>query len=100
MGSFDNRPLYALTIEEFIQLLDERISAAISNGAEHTQAANPTGRLVYGLKGIRDLFGVSHLTAQRYKDGIIKEAVRQHGRKIVVDADLALKLFDQRRTDK
>mgnify|MGYP003307170660 CR=1 FL=1 len=34
------------------------------------------------------------------EDGIIKEAVRQHGRKIVVDADLALKLFDQRRTDK
>ena len=100
MGSFDNRPLYALTIEEFIQLLDERISAAISNGAEHTPADKPTGRLVYGLKGIRDLFGVSHLTAQRYKDGIIKEAVHQHGRKIVVDADLALKLFDQRRTDK
>ena len=100
MGSNDNRPLYALTIEEFIQLLDERISAAITNRAEHAPAAKPTGRLVYGLKGIRDLFGVSHLTAQRYKDGIIKEAVRQYGRKIVVDADLALKLFDQRRTDK
>ena len=96
----DTRPLYALAIEEFIQLLDERINAAITNGAEPTPAAKPTGRLVYGLKGIRDLFGVSHLTAQRYKDGIIKEAVRQHGRKIVVDADLALKLFDQRRTDK
>ena len=65
MGSFDNRPLYALTIEEFIQLLDERIVAAITNGAEHTPAAKPTGRLVYGLKGIRDLFGVSHLATSQ-----------------------------------
>lgn len=100
MGSFDNKPLYALTIEEFTQLLDERIKAAISNETAAPLPKRTTGRLVYGLKGIRDLFGVSHLTAQRYKDGIIKEAVRQNGRKIVVDADYALELFNQRRNER
>ena len=93
-------PLYSLSVEEFTELLDERIKAAISNETVSTAVAKPTGRLVYGLRGIRELFGVSHLTAQRYKDGIIKEAVRQNGRKIVVDADLALKLFDERRNER
>lgn len=100
MGNYNNTPLYSLTVEEFTELLDERIKAAISNETVSTPAAKPTGRLVYGLRGIRELFGVSHLTAQRYKDGIIKEAVRQNGRKIVVDADLALKLFDERRNER
>ena len=53
----------------------------------------PGRRYVYGLKGIMQLFGVSNVTAQRYKAGIIKEAVTQYGRKIVVDADKALALF-------
>lgn len=59
-------------------------------------AQRQSTNLVYGLRGIRELFGVSHKTAQAYKDGIIKEAVRQNGRKIVVDADYALELFNQR----
>lgn len=57
----------------------------------------PGKRYVYGLKGIQELFNVSHPTAQRYKDGIIKEAVSQSGRKIVVDADRAMELFNERR---
>ena len=100
MGNYNNTPLYSLTVEEFTELLDERIKAAINNETVSTPVSKPTGRLVYGLRGIRELFGVSHLTAQRYKDGIIKEAVRQNGRKIVVDADLALKLFDERRSER
>ena len=57
----------------------------------------PGKRYVYGLKGIQELFNVSHLTAQRYKDGILKDAVFQSGRKIVVDADKAIELFNERR---
>ena len=62
-----------------------------------TSAPVPTGRLVFGLKGICSLFGCSHKTAQYYKDHVIQEAVSQNGRKIVVDADLALKLFNEKR---
>ena len=51
---------------------------------------------VYGLRGIRNLFGVSHATAQRYKDTILKDAVSQNGRKIIVDVDKALELFNKK----
>ena len=95
------KPLYTLTVGEFTELLDARIKAVINNETISTiDEARPTGRLVYGIRGIRELFGVSHLTAQRYKDGIIKEAVLQNGRKIVVDVDLALKLFNERRNER
>lgn len=53
------------------------------------------GRLVYGLRGIANLFHVSHKTAQAYKDTFLKPAVMQNGRKIVTDADYALKLFTE-----
>ena len=64
---------------------------------ESQEVVKPTGRLVYGLRGIQDLFHCSHKQAQFYKDHVIQEAVSQNGRKIVVDADLALKLFNERR---
>jgi len=51
---------------------------------------------VYGLNGIKKLFNVSHATAQRYKDTIIKDAVRQNGRKIVVDVEKAMILFNEK----
>lgn len=47
----------------------------------------------YGLKGICEIFKVSHVTAQRYKDTFLKEAVHQQGRKIIVDVEKALELF-------
>ena len=95
MKAFGGEPLYSLTIEEFVELLDERINAVLKSGKAIT--ASPSSNLVYGIRGIEKLFGVSHKTAQYYKDHLIKEAVMQNGRKIVVDADLALKLFNDRR---
>ena len=62
--------------------------------APKSETPEPGKRYVYGLRGIQELFNVSHLTAQRYKDGIIKDAVYQSGRKIVVDADKAIELFN------
>jgi len=63
-------------------------------GSEVTSTPTTGKNYVYGLKGIMRLFGVSNVTAQRYKNGIIAPAVYQHGKKIVVDADMALELFN------
>lgn len=52
---------------------------------------------VYGLRGIRELFNVSHVTAQRLKDSILKPAVNQCGKKIIVDADYAMELFGNKK---
>lgn len=92
----DSTPIAQVTIGEFWELFEQRYGkqALPSRDIE----PRPAGRLVYGLRGIQELFNCSHKTAQYYKDNIICEAVKQNGRKIVVDADLALKLFNERRT--
>ena len=84
-------PIAALTVSQFVELFDK------GKSPEPTPArtADYTQGYVYGLKGIRQLFGVSHATAQRYKDTFLQPAVRQNGRKIVVDVAQALELFDK-----
>ncbi len=94
MYSFDySRTLDTFTIGELLEVLDEHFEGKRPSDA----ATENTGRRVYGLKGIQDLFGVSHKTAQRLKDHDIKGAVVQNGRMIVVDVDKAMKLFNKKR---
>lgn len=99
-------PLVQMTAGQLADYLDTRAAAAAqaaqaqaapaAAGSAATPGAAPR-RFVYGIKGIMQLFGVSNVTAQRYKRGVIREAVSQHGRIIVVDADRALQLFNERR---
>ena len=94
-------PAWQLSIGQLADYLNAHTgtpaqAAAPAAGSADTQGAAPR-RFVYGIKGIMQLFGVSNVTAQRYKRGIIREAVSQNGRIIVVDADLALQLFNERR---
>ena len=91
------RALSSLTIGEFLEMLDQHLGNTGNGNHPESGTPAPTGRLVYGLRGIQDLFHCSHKQAQYYKDHVIQEAVSQHGRKIVVDADKALELFNQRR---
>ena len=95
-----DRALYTLSLGEFFELLDQHLEANGNGTSRKPNQPTSTGRLVFGLKGIQELLGCSHKTAQYYKDHVIQEAVRQNGRKIVTDADLALTLFNQRRTAK
>ena len=54
-------------------------------------------RYVYGLAGIARLFGCSLPTANRIKQSSkINRAITQVGRKIIVDADLALELVGRK----
>lgn len=97
MIGISKEPLYALTVEQFTQLLDDRIAAALDN-SKAISVNKPSGNYVYGLRGIQQLFGVSHKTAQEYKDTFLRPAIMQNGRKIVVDADLAMELFNKKKT--
>ena len=84
-------PLAALTVGDIKELLTE---LGVSHSGQTAQKSqHPGKRYVYGLKGIQALFGVSHLTAQHYKDSFLKPAVMQQGRKIVVDVEKAVELF-------
>lgn len=89
----ESTPVAMMTAGELKAFLGFTAPTVISEnpGKEAAQAK----RYVYGLSGIRQLFNVSHVTAQRYKDSFLSPAVIQRGRKIVVDAELAMKLFSE-----
>lgn len=83
-----NTKVIVMTPSELKELLAE------ARAEGNPQPPAPKGkRYVYGLRGIRDLFNVSHTTAQKYKDSFLKPAVTQRGRKIIVDAEMAIELF-------
>lgn len=84
-----NTPIWQLTVGEFLELQAEL------GRAERPQqkATEPTERYVYGLSGLAALFGCSKRSAQNLKaSGKIDKAIIQDGRKIIVDAALALEL--------
>lgn len=89
-------PLMMLTVSQFQAL----VASCFPDKPESNQSENIFKRYVYGLKGISELFNCSHTTAQYLKDNVITEAVSQNGRKIIVDADLAVKLFQTKNQKK
>lgn len=54
---------------------------------------NELPAFVYGLKGIRDLFGVSTTTAQVYKKTWLAPAITQVGKRIVINVQQAIECF-------
>ena len=81
--------LWQMTGEEFLFLQQ--------NGGEQPErqpyVVAPSKKHVYGIRGIAELFGCSIPTANRIKQsGKIDRAITQIGRKIIVDAELALEL--------
>lgn len=87
MNITNDTPVTFLTVGQLKEIL--RIDQSITKPVDQVKPKN----YVYGLRGIQKLFNCSQPTSQRLKNGIIKDAVSQHGRKIVVDADLAMELF-------
>lgn len=81
------KPLFSLTVGEFLEL---------QKRTEQPVVIDMTGKAekyVYGIAGIAKLFNCSTNTAGRIKaSGKIDKAVQQVGRKIVVNAELALQL--------
>lgn len=67
--------------------------------AKHTEIEEKnTKRYEYGVGGIKRLFHCSYPTAHKLKETILKPAIHQQGRVVLVDVDLALKLFREAKT--
>ena len=81
----DNTRISDLTVGE----LRDLVRAVLDESAKT--------RTVHGLKGLADLLGVSTSTVKRYR-GLLSPAIAQRGRTIVIDADMALRLWAGRRT--
>lgn len=82
----DDTPIAMLTVGQLREYL--KISTPVV-----PQPAKEEKKYVYGIRGIAGLFNCSIPTANRIKaSGRIDGAITQIGRKIIVDAGLALEL--------
>lgn len=80
-------PLWQLTVGEFLELQNQR-------EVPPTVIDTTSEKYVYGIAGIQEIYGCSKSTANRIKkSGNIDKAISQTGRTIVIDRELALKLF-------
>lgn len=92
----NTKPVGALTVQELLDILQPIINS--SQTTIQTEKAEKTKCHVYGLKGLAELLHCSIATANRIKqEGCIDKAVSQVGRKIVIDADLALELIKSKK---
>ena len=86
-----SKPVWQMTGEEILFL--SRQTAHIDSHTASTQETPTEKRYVYGIAGLCEIFGCSKPTAIRIKkSGRIDKAITQVGRKIVIDAELALQL--------
>lgn len=92
----DSMPLWQLTVGEFKQIIAETVAKSLNDNVTTTSSRNI--RYVYGLAGIAELFNCSIASANKIKaSGRIDNAIIQIGRKIMVDADLALELAGKKK---
>lgn len=82
----NNTPIAMLTVGQLKDVLSSVGNTKVEVKEKYTS-------YVYGIAGIARLFNCSIPTAARIKaSGKIDAAIKQIGRKIIVDADLALEL--------
>jgi len=92
MTNLMTTPLFQMTGSEFLELCKVIRLTEIKESVEATNER----RYVYGIAGIAGLLNCSIATASRYKaSGVLDLAIRQIGRSVVTDAELALQLISK-----
>jgi hypothetical protein len=87
-----SKPLYTMTGEEFLALQKVSLENIVNND-NPTNEYTDLPEFVKGISGIMKTFHVCRSKAIELKNGIIKDAVQQDKRTIIVDVKLAKKLF-------
>ena len=89
------KPLIQATLGDLHSLINELVGDKHEAPKEEVKVKR---KYVYGLQGLCDLLSCSTSTAARIKrSGVIDAAISQHGKIIVVDADLAIDLLNIRK---
>ncbi len=85
-----NTPISELSVGELMDILKE---FSLKEKVIHIEEK----KYAYGLSGLARILGCSRTRASEIKQsGILDDAISQNGRKIVIDVDLAIKLFKQK----
>lgn len=89
LNKLKKTPLWQMTGEEFLFLQTNSRQLNV----ESNLPLQESKKYVYGIMGLATLFDCSKPTANRIKKSRkIDDAITQIGRKIIIDADLALQL--------
>ena len=91
----DDTPIAMLTVGQLREVLFPKALLDLIEKQQIIDEERIPKRYVHGVVGIKQLFNCSYPTAHKLKETILKPAIKQQGRVIVVDADLALKLFSE-----
>lgn len=83
----------SITADDLRNAINDAVEKAI--GASRLVEKRELPKHVHGLQGIADLFGVSKVTAQKYKNTWLAGAVSQNGKVLLTDTEKALKLFSE-----
>lgn len=87
LGLKYDTPLAMLTLGQMLEVFSKATPAPTPQQGEKSY--------IYGLRGIMQLFGVSHKTAQAYKNTFLGPACTQLGKTIIIDRDKAVELFEE-----
>lgn len=89
-----NLPISELSVGEFIEIIQKKI---FLEKEESKAIKEKEKKYVYGINGLANLLGCSKTHAMTIKKtGILDKAIIQNGRKIIIDSELALTLFNKR----
>lgn len=88
LGLDYNAPLYSLTVGQYVEM-----HTALEKQSQTPHQSEKV--FIYGLRGIMQLFGVSHKTAQCWKNTWLAPACDQLGKTIIIDREKAIELFKQ-----
>lgn len=87
-----NAPIWTLTVGQFTDLMN----SLTQTKEEPKEQVKELDKYSYGLKGLANLLGCSKTTAWKIKDsGKIDKAIKQVGRKIIIDNKKALELLSK-----
>lgn len=89
-----NTPVWQLTVGELISIIDKKTDNEASQ--EKKIVAEEIERYAHGLRGLAELIGCSKNHAAKLKsEGVFDGAIIQRGRKIIIDKQKALELFNK-----
>ena len=77
-------PIAMMTIGQLVDVLQKAMPSTVPHEKKE---------YLTGLRGLMTLFGISHKTAQAWKDGFLAPACEQYGKTILIDREKAIQLF-------
>lgn len=99
MNNKNDIPLFQATVGDMAKAMIDSLRQIYQHPElEQSKKPDTERNLVYGIKGLMKLLGCSRAKAQRLKSsGKIDQAIFQDGHTIIIDADLALKLMQEKK---